>query len=109
MSEREKTSDQQRKVGLKERDDQRVHKPRLYRVVLHNDDFTPIEFVVSLVVQIFRKSPEEAARITLEVHNSGAAVAGVYTHEIAETKQAVAEATARQYEHPLMVTLEPDA
>jgi ATP-dependent Clp protease adaptor protein ClpS len=109
VPEHKKTSDQQQGVGLKERDETRSRKPRLYRVVLHDDDFTPVEFVVSLVVQVFHKSPEEATRITLEVHNSGTAVAGVYTYEIAETKQALVESIARWAEHPLMATMEPDA
>lgn len=95
-------------VGLQKREDQRVQRPRRYRVVILNDDFTPVEFVVVLVQQVFRKTFEEAAKITLEVHNSGAAVAGVYTHEIAETKVVQAHATAKEHEHPLQLTMEPE-
>lgn len=107
MAEHEKQGDEKGGVSLKDKDGQALKRPRMYRVLLHNDDFTPIGFVVRLVALVFRKSPEEAARITLEVHHRGVAVAGTYTHEVAETKRAIAENTARKHEHPLMVTMEP--
>lgn len=107
MAEQER-EDQEGGVGLKEHDEQATQPPSLYRVIIHNDDYTPIDFVVRLVAHVFRRTPEEAATITLRVHNDGSAVAGVYTHEIAETKVAIAHRAAREHEHPLMVTMEPD-
>jgi len=108
MSQEESTEERQGGVGLKERDEQRVRRPRMYRVIILNDDFTPIEFVVQLVTSIFRKTPEEAAHVTLQVHEKGSAVAGIYTHEIAETKTVIAIAYARKHEHPLQLTMEPE-
>lgn len=107
MAQDDKGRDQ--KGGLRVKDREQLPKrPPKYRVVLHNDDFTPIDFVVRLVSQVFRKSLQEAADITLEVHNKGCAVAGIYTREIAETKRAIAESIARKNEHPLMVSMEPE-
>ena len=108
MTEEDRTEERKGGVELKEHDEQRVKKPRKYRVIILNDDFTPIEFVVSLVHNVFRKSHEDAAKITLEVHEKGAAVAGIYTHEIAETKLAIALSYAARNEHPLQLTMEPE-
>jgi ATP-dependent Clp protease adaptor protein ClpS len=108
MADRERENEHEGGVDLKERSDERVRKPSMYRVIILNDDYTPIDFVVNLVSQVFRKTVEEAARITLDVHNKGYAVAGVYTYEIAETKVAVAEAHAARHEHPLQLVMEPE-
>ena len=87
--------------------DSKLKRPRLFRVILHNDDFTTMEFVVEVLVSIFRKSEADATKLMLKVHHEGSAVAGVYPHEIAETKAAqVMQAAARQ-EYPLMCTVEP--
>jgi len=83
-----------------------IKPPSMWKVVFHNDDFTPMTLVVSLLVQVFNKNLEEAERITLSVHEHGKGVAGLYTKEVAETKQAVATAAARKYESPLMITVE---
>lgn len=107
MAERQTYTERKGDVGLKERNVSRTRKPRLFQVIIHNDDYTPIEFVVVLVVEIFRKTHEEAAHLALEVHNSGSGVAGVYTHEIAETKRMQAEMRARSQDHPLMLSMEP--
>jgi len=95
-------------VGVKERDEQRTQKPPMYRVVILNDDYTPMDFVIVLVQYVFRKTAEDATRIMLEVHQKGVAVAGIYTHEIAETKVVQAQMYARRAQHPLMVTMEPE-
>jgi len=97
-------------VGVIERvrKEEKIQEPRQYRVVLHNDDFTPIDFVISLVQAVFRKDEAEATRITFEVHEKGAAIAGVYTHEIAETKVVQVLSRARLSDHPLMASLEPE-
>lgn len=95
-------------VAIRERQDTGVQRPRMYRVVLLNDDFTPIDFVVGLVRVVFRKDEAEASRITFEVHERGASVCGVYTHEIAETKCAMVHQHAAAAGHPLMATMEPE-
>lgn len=95
-------------VTVMDRKDQKTERPRKYRVILHNDDFTPMNFVAQLISQLFRKSESEAMRLTLEIHTKGAACCGVYTHEIAETKVAQVHLAARQNEHPLMASMEPE-
>lgn len=107
MPEREKRGQRRAGTALKERGEERVKRPRMWRVIIHNDDFTPVEFVVSLVAKVFRKNIEEASRITMDVHLQGAGTVGVYTHEIAETKIAQAEAIVSQHEHPLQFSKEP--
>jgi ATP-dependent Clp protease adaptor protein ClpS len=86
---------------------QQVKRPRLYRVILHNDDFTPREFVVMVLEQIFHKSESDAVAIMLVAHTTGYAVAGVFTREIAETKvdEVMKAASAAQF--PLLCTMEP--
>lgn len=83
-------------------------RPQLWRVVLHNDDYTTQEFVVFVLVEFFRKGETEATQLMLKVHTAGRAVVGVYTKEIAETKVALVLDCARENDHPLMVTMEPD-
>lgn len=80
--------------------------PSMYRVILLNDDYTPMDFVVSVLEQFFDKSPEEAQAIMLEVHNRGSGVCGVFTYEIAETKVGQVMDLAQQNQHPLQCTLE---
>jgi ATP-dependent Clp protease adaptor protein ClpS len=90
------------------RADERVEPPRLWRVLLHNDDYTTQEFVVWVLETVFQKSPAEARAIMLHVHLAGIGVAGLYTRDVAETKQKAAERLAEQQEFPLLVTLEPE-
>ena len=84
----------------------KVKKPPLYKVVLLNDDYTPMEFVVDVLKKFFSLSHDKATRIMLNVHTRGRGVAGVYTFEIAETKVAMVNDYAREHEHPLQCTLE---
>jgi len=84
----------------------KTKKPAQYRVVLLNDDYTPMEFVVSLLMGIFKKTQEEATQIMLNVHQSGIGVCGIYTFEVAETKVAQVLDAAKRAEHPLKCTLE---
>lgn len=84
----------------------RLKHPKQYQVILINDDYTPMDFVVSILETIFRKSPSEAVRIMLEVHEQGKAVCGVYTLQIAETKVAEVRERARAAGHPLEATME---
>jgi len=83
-------------------------KPSMYRVLLLNDDYTPMEFVVIILEQFFHKSREQATRIMLHVHQKGVGVCGVYTYEVAETKVAQVMDLARRNEHPLQCTMEKE-
>ena len=80
--------------------------PPMYKVLLHNDDYTTMEFVVQVLQSVFNRSQADATQIMLHIHKNGLGVAGVYTHEVAETKVAIVEAMARQHEYPLRCTME---
>ncbi|MBR9813096.1 ATP-dependent Clp protease adapter ClpS [bacterium] len=84
----------------------RLKEPPMYKVLLINDDYTPMEFVVHVLEKFFRMDREKAVQVMLAVHTSGAAVAGVFTAEIAETKVAQVTEYARQNQHPLLCRLE---
>jgi ATP-dependent Clp protease adaptor protein ClpS len=86
----------------------RTKKPRLYKVLLLNDDYTPMDFVIYVLEQYFNKSRSEATGIMLQVHRSGVGVCGVFTYEVAETKVAQVMNFARQNEHPLQCTMEKE-
>lgn len=90
------------------RDEQKLERPRLWRVLLHNDDYTTQEFVVWVLETIFNKPQAEAFSIMLSVHRSGVGVAGVYTHDVAETKLKATRQTAEEHEFPLLVSMEPE-
>lgn len=85
----------------------RVKKPRMFKVILHNDDFTSMEFVIDVLVRIFRKEQAEAVRLMLGVHHKGFAVGGVYTKEVAETKAEQVHRDARLEGFPFRCSLEP--
>jgi ATP-dependent Clp protease adaptor protein ClpS len=85
---------------------EKVEEPPLYKVLLHNDDFTTMEFVVSVLESIFNMSEEQAIQVMLNVHLRGVGVAGIYTYEVAETKVEKTTALAREHEFPLLVTME---
>lgn len=86
----------------------KLERPRLYRVLLLNDDYTPMEYVVTVLEQFFAKPREEAVHIMLHVHQKGLGVCGVYTREIAETKVLQVMEHAREHRHPLQCTLEAE-
>ena len=86
----------------------KVKKPKLYKVILHNDDYTTMEFVIFVLQTIFRKSEEEANTIMLKVHTSGKGTCGVFTHEIPETKATKASSLAKENSQPLLCTIEPE-
>lgn len=83
-----------------------VKRPPLFKVVIVNDDYTPMEFVVEVLQTIFRIDRNKAVQIMLYVHTRGKGVAGIFTYEIAETKAAQVNEYARQHQHPLLCTLE---
>jgi len=85
---------------------QRLKTPSLYKVILHNDDYTSMEFVVLILEKVFHKSTAEATRIMLDVHQQGIGVAGIYTREVAETKVITVNSLARRNEYPLKCTME---
>jgi len=85
-----------------------VDEPSMYRVLLHNDDYTTMEFVVEVLILVFNKSPEDAVRIMLNVHHKGVGVCGVYTYEISETKVNTVHNLARQHGFPLKCTMEKE-
>lgn len=86
----------------------RTKKPSLYRVLLLNDDYTPMEFVVYVLERFFQKTAEEATTVMLHVHQNGVGLCGIYTYEVAETKVAQVLDLARRNEHPLQCTMEKD-
>lgn len=85
---------------------EKLKPPSLYKVVIHNDDFTTMEFVVLVLQQVFQHAEPDAFRIMWQVHTQGAGIAGVYPHEIAETKAERAMQMAQGYEYPLLFTVE---
>ena len=100
--------DDQNQAGgaLKERIQEKTKEPSLYGVVLLNDDYTPMQFVIDVLESVFQKSPAEAYRIMMQVHLSGRGVAGIYPWEVAETKVDTLMARARAAEHPLQAIIE---
>ena len=86
----------------------KLEKPKLYRVILHNDDFTTMEFVVFILVHVFLRSEAEAFSIMLKVHNEGIGVAGVYPYEVAQMKAEKAMNLSRAHEYPLLCTVEEE-
>ena len=88
------------------RPEEELKEPSMYKVLLLNDDFTPMDFVVLVLTKFFRRSTEEATKIMLQVHNQGQGIAGTYTHEIAETKVFLVNDFARKNKHPLKCTME---
>ncbi len=89
------------------RPETKTKKPTPYKVLLLNDDYTPMEFVIWVLVQVFNKNDEDAYAIMMHVHTKGVGVCGVYTHEIAETKVSQVMDHAKENGHPLQCTMEP--
>ena len=85
-----------------------LERPRMWRVLLHNDDYTTQDFVVWVLESIFQKPHGEAFAIMLSVHQSGLGVAGVFTHDVAATKVKATERLAEEHEFPLLATMEPE-
>lgn len=86
----------------------KVKKPKKYKVILHNDDYTTMEFVIFILKVVFHKTTAEAESVMLEVHNKGRGVCGIYSYEVAETKSKKVEVLAKEQSHPLICTIEPE-
>ncbi len=86
----------------------KVELPKKYKVLLHNDDYTTMEFVIFILQSIFHKTIEEAEKIMLEVHQAGIGLCGIYTFEIAESKSKKVELIAKEHSHPLRCSIEPE-
>ena len=95
-------------VALETRSKKKLQKPRLYKVLLHNDNYTPMEFVVAILQTVFHKSESDARAVMLHAHTSGHAVAGVYSFEIAEERVAKVAALSEEAQFPLLCTMEPE-
>lgn len=87
---------------------ERVEHPRLWKVLLHNDDFTTQEFVVWVLETVFHLARAEAFAVMMHVHQAGVGVAGLFTRDVAETKVTATQRLAEQHEYPLLVTIEPE-
>jgi ATP-dependent Clp protease adaptor protein ClpS len=96
------------KTGLITKTRPVTKKPHLYKVLLLNDDYTPMEFVIHILEKFFNKGREDATRVMLHVHQKGAGICGVYTFEVAETKVAQVMDFARQHQHPLQCRMEKE-
>ena len=88
------------------RPEYKVIEPRLYKVIIHNDNYTTMDFVVSVIIEVFHKQAAEATRIMLQVHNDGFGVAGIYTYDIAMTRIARVHDKAKASEYPLRCSCE---
>jgi ATP-dependent Clp protease adaptor protein ClpS len=95
-------------VVTETRKKEKLEKPKLYKVLFHNDNYTTMEFVVAVLRDVFHKNETDAIAIMLNVHRNGVGVAGVYTYEIAETKIKMTEKLAREHEFPLKLSMEPE-
>ena len=89
-------------------EDTEPKKPPLYKILLLNDDFTPMDFVINILQRFFHKNHQEAMRITLQVHHEGSGLCGIYTYEVAETKVHEVRCFSKQHQHPLQCILEKE-
>ncbi len=108
MSERRDDQNDGPEKGVAVKARPKTKKPSMYKVLMLNDDYTPMEFVVHVLERFFNKSHEDATRIMLQVHQKGVGVCGVYTYEVAETKATQVMDMARQHQHPLQCAVEKE-
>ena len=108
MGDGDKKDGQGTETGVIVRSKPKTQKPAMYKVLLLNDDYTPMEFVVHILERFFAKPREEATQIMLHVHRRGVGVCGVYTYEVAETKVTQVMDFARRHQHPLQCTMEKE-
>ncbi len=98
--------ERQRSGGVSAKKKTEAKRPDLYRVVMHNDDFTPMDFVVDILVRLFGKPAAEATQIMLKIHRTGAGIAGVYSYDIAMSKMMQVHRIAEEHRYPLRCTVE---
>jgi len=108
MADQDRQDDEGTTTGVVVKTRSKVKRPSMYRVLMLNDDYTPMEFVVHVLERFFNKNREEATRIMLHVHRRGVGICGVFTYEVAETKVTQVMDFARQHQHPLQCTLEKE-
>ncbi|MCP4327389.1 MAG: ATP-dependent Clp protease adapter ClpS [Alphaproteobacteria bacterium] len=108
MSDKDRQDGNGTDTGVVVRPKPKTKKPAMYKVLLLNDDYTPMEFVVYVLERFFSKGREEATRIMLHVHRRGVGICGVYTYEVAETKVTQVMDFARRHQHPLQCTMEKE-
>ncbi len=108
MADIDRNNDDGINTGVVVKAQPKTKKPSMYKVLMLNDDYTPMEFVVHVLERFFNKNREEATRIMFNVHRRGVGLCGVYTYEVAETKVTQVMDFARQHQHPLQCTLEKD-
>ena len=99
---------EEREGGLATQERPKVARPQRFKVVLFNDDYTPMEFVVALLETVFKKQPVEATQLMLQIHRGGKGIAGVYVLEVAETKVAQVHRMAEERGYPLQAGVEPE-
>ncbi|MBT5047578.1 MAG: ATP-dependent Clp protease adapter ClpS [Rhodospirillaceae bacterium] len=106
----DQTPDDGPTTGVVVRSKPKTRKPSMYKVIMLNDDYTPMEFVVMVLEGVFNRSHDEAVQIMLHVHQKGVGICGVYTYEVAETKvtQVMDMAQRQEHQHPLQCTLEKE-
>jgi len=95
-------------IKIDEKIKQKINEPKLWKVIFLNDDFTPIEFVIELLMKVFKHSQETAKSLTMEIHNNGSAIAGIYSFEIAEVKSVESTSLARSSGFPLQIRMEEE-
>ncbi len=100
--------DEEGGVATEQETKHKIYKPPMYNVLLHNDNYTTMDFVVMVLVTVFRKPEAEAVRIMLDVHYKGIGIAGTYPHDVAESKVQRAMQMAREAEFPFLLTMEPE-
>lgn len=96
------------KISTIEKNKTKVKKPKHYKVIMHNDDYTTMEFVVYILMDVFNKNVEEANKVMIDVHQRGKGIAGVYPYDIAASKVAVAMSSAEQEGFPFKLTIEEE-
>ena len=100
--------DDDNETGVATKSRPKTKKPAMYKVLMLNDDYTPMEFVVHVLERFFNKTHEEAMQIMLHVHQQGVGICGVFTYEVAETKVTQVMDLAKEHQHPLQCTIEKD-
>lgn len=95
-------------IDIKEKNKIKIKKPKLYKVIMHNDDFTTMEFVVDVLVNIFNKKIEEASKIMIDVHKKGTGIAGVFPYDIAVSKASTAMTIAKEQGFPFKLSVEEE-